>query len=205
MIWIGLANFIVTGNEVSHRKIWQIWIQKYSNNSFWPQSTDWIFILLTEKGSLFLLAWCFAAVQFSMLPSAAFSGVLLTEEVEWVLWIRVSAGSHPCGTVSLARIDSLVFLFIAKIYTKEKEASRCSAYNTQRIVFELLLFKHSATAVDIFREQAEAEIWSSCTNEQKVSSDTSLFITPLLFLMIRHQNALIFRKGSSWLTPCCCV
>lgn len=80
---------------------------KYSNNSFWPQNTVWIFILLMEKGLLLVLAWYFAAVQLSM-PSSAFPAVFLTEEREWESEscdFRSVQDHAPVGTASPAHME----------------------------------------------------------------------------------------------------
>lgn len=154
---------------------------KYSNNSFWPQSTEWIFILLMEKGSL--LAWYFAAVQLPM-PSSAFS-VVFSLKKENERMSPVTSGQYrimPSGHCITGSCRALVFLLTAKLHIKEREGSRCSPYCTGRNVSELLpahilqllqRFSGSKKRLEYRNEQK----WTESFSDNTLSSD--------FFFMIR--------------------
>jgi len=92
-----------------------------------------------EEGSLSFLTSYFAAVQLSMPASAAFSGVFLTEEIEWVLWLQVSTGSRPSGhcITGSSRLSSS---YLLPKSTSKKRKPAGVPHAAERNVFELLSF-----------------------------------------------------------------
>lgn len=97
---------------------------------------------------------------------------------EWVLWLQVSTGSCPCGHSITASCRALVFLLTAKLYIREKEASRCSTYFMGRNVSELL----SALILQLLQRFLGSEKSLKHSHLSEVNTKfTQTLLCPLLF------------------------